>query len=196
MWNPAVLPEGWTLQDLLGEHSSAPFNPLLANAFFRAGEIEAWGRGIERIFDACKDAGTPEPQWRWTNNDLWTEFPFSAEYLEAINGRFGRKDGTEVLAKVSTEVTAPVTPEVTPEVRLLRVMVSASVPSWTRRALQEALGLSDDEHFRKTFLLPALAEGLIEMTIPDKPTSRLQQYRLTSTGRARLRALTTGGKPP
>ena len=103
MWNPAVLPEGWTLQDLLGEHSSAPFNPLLANAFFRAGEIEAWGRGIERIFDACKDAGTPEPQWRWTNNDLWMEFPFSAEYLEAIHGRFGRKEGAGVTPKVTSQ---------------------------------------------------------------------------------------------
>lgn len=30
-----------------------------ANAFFRAGEIETWGRGIQRIFDACENAGTP-----------------------------------------------------------------------------------------------------------------------------------------
>ena len=43
IWNPAVLPEGWTLAKLLGEHASSPFNPAIANAFFRAGEIEAWG---------------------------------------------------------------------------------------------------------------------------------------------------------
>jgi ATP-dependent DNA helicase RecG len=53
MWNPAVLPEGWTLDTLLGAHSSSPYNPAIANAFFRAGEIEAWGRGVERIFAAC-----------------------------------------------------------------------------------------------------------------------------------------------
>ena len=33
MWNPAVLPEGWTLDTLLGAHSSSPYNPAIANAF-------------------------------------------------------------------------------------------------------------------------------------------------------------------
>jgi ATP-dependent DNA helicase RecG len=51
IWNPAVLPEGWRLKDLLGEHASLPYNPHVANAFFRAGEIEAWGRGLQRIFE-------------------------------------------------------------------------------------------------------------------------------------------------
>jgi len=26
---------------------SNPHNPLIANAFFRSGQIEAWGRGLE-----------------------------------------------------------------------------------------------------------------------------------------------------
>lgn len=59
----------------------------------------------------------------------------------------------------------------------------------SRQALQTALGLKNDEHFRKSYLLPALEQGLIEMTIPDKPNSRLQKYRLTEAGRARLAAL-------
>lgn len=41
----------------------------------------------------------------------------------------------------------------------------------------------------------ALAGGLIEMAPPDKPTSRLQQYRLTAAGHTRLQALATRGKP-
>jgi hypothetical protein len=52
-----------------------------------------------------------------------------------------------------------------------------------REALQSALGLSDRKSFRERYLKPALANGLIEMTIPDKPNSRLQQYRLTDKGR-------------
>jgi len=56
------LPDGWTVQKLLGAHSSQPFNPAIAGAFFRASEIEAWGRGIQRIFGACRDADTPEPR--------------------------------------------------------------------------------------------------------------------------------------
>jgi len=49
--------------------------------------------------------------------------------------------------------------------------------------MQEALGLSDREHFRKAYLLPALELGMVEMTRPDKPQSRNQRYRLTEQGR-------------
>lgn len=47
--NGGVLPDGWTVETLLSSHRSFPYNPDIANAFFRSGEIEAWGRGIERI---------------------------------------------------------------------------------------------------------------------------------------------------
>ena len=168
IWNPIVMPEGWTLETLLGEHSSAPYNPTIANAFFRSGEIEAWGRGIQRIFEACHSAGTPEPQLRITGHDLWLEFPFSSEYLKAIS---------------APEVTPQVTPEVTPEVEKLLNVVSSEQ---SRRDLQDALGLRDDDHMRISYILPALAAGLLEMTLPDKPNSRLQKYRLTAKGRAWL----------
>jgi hypothetical protein len=46
------------------------------------------------------------------------------------------------------------------------------------------LGLRDRQHVRDHYVTPALEAGLIEMTIPDKPNSRLQKYRLTDAGRA------------
>jgi len=45
------------------------------------------------------------------------------------------------------------------------------------------LGLKSQANFRDRYLLPALAAGLVEMTIPEKPNSRLQKYRLTAQGR-------------
>lgn len=83
-----------------------------------------------------------------------------------------------ILDTVNTS-TPEVTQEVTPEVRLLSVLAS----EMTRQQLKEALGLKDDEHFRKAYLLPALDAGLIEMTIPNKPRSSKQKYRLTGKGR-------------
>jgi hypothetical protein len=53
-----------------------------------------------------------------------------------------------------------------------------------REQLQALLALQDRKSFRKRYLQPALAEGLIEYTRPDQPNSRLQQYRLTDLGRA------------
>jgi ATP-dependent DNA helicase RecG len=52
----------------------------------------------------------------------------------------------------------------------------------SRQELQTALDLSDAEHFRKAYLMPALGAGLIEMTIPEKPRSSRQRYRITSQG--------------
>lgn len=52
-----------------------------------------------------------------------------------------------------------------------------------RAALQSALVLSDRKSFRERYLKPTLTDGLIEMTLPDKPNSRLQKYRLTDKGR-------------
>ena len=72
--------------------------------------------------------------------------------------------------------------QVTPEVRLLQVMMG----EMTRQHLQEALGLKNRDHFNRSYLLPALQAGLIEMTIPDKPRSKNQRYRLTMAGREYL----------
>jgi len=74
--------------------------------------------------------------------------------------------------------------EVTGEVtRLLEVLVRGPL---ARKALQEALGLRHEDHFRAVYLVPALEQGLVEMTVPDKPNSRLQKYRLTAVGRVAL----------
>ena len=49
-------------------------------------------------------------------------------------------------------------------------------------------------HFLETYLNPALKAGLIEMTLPDKPTSRNQRYRRTSAGEALAHQLTEPSK--
>ena len=61
----------------------------------------------------------------------------------------------------------------------------------TKKHLRESLGLKNDSHFRKTYLRPALQAGLIEMTIPDKPRSSKQRYRLTPAGREYLKQIKT-----
>jgi hypothetical protein len=66
-----------------------------------------------------------------------------------------------------------------------------------RVEIQQELGLKHEEHFRKTYLLPALETGCVEMTIPGKPKSSQQRYRLTQKGRNVLDASSyVGGKHP
>lgn len=72
--NSSLLPFGWTAQTLLETHSSKPFNPDIARVFYRAGYIESWGRGIQKICDACKNLGTDEPVYIVHGEDIMVKF--------------------------------------------------------------------------------------------------------------------------
>lgn len=77
-----------------------------------------------------------------------------------------------------SQVSPQVTPQVTPQVELLLKVLEDSAQPLNREELQALLGLKDRKSFRERYLKPALDANLIEMTIPDKPNSRLQKYRL------------------
>ena len=53
-WNQGQLPDNWTVNKLAEKHSSIPYNPDIANTFYRAGIIEAWGQGTNKMINACK----------------------------------------------------------------------------------------------------------------------------------------------
>ena len=78
--NDCIFPGDWTLDDLMGKHRSRPYNPLIANTFFRAGFIEAWGRGIEKIKDSCKEAGNPIPEYTIKREDIMIMFKSLVSY--------------------------------------------------------------------------------------------------------------------
>lgn len=61
--NPGRLPDELTTDDLEIEHLSIPRNKLLADCFYKAGLIEAWGRGTLLIRNMCKTAGLPVPEF-------------------------------------------------------------------------------------------------------------------------------------
>lgn len=61
LWNEGVLPEDYTVETLLGKHTSRPRNPKMAQVFYRAGFIEAWGRGYEKIMKAFDKANLKRP---------------------------------------------------------------------------------------------------------------------------------------
>jgi ATP-dependent DNA helicase RecG len=94
------------------------------------------------------------------------------------------------LVKHAQEATDQVTTEVTTEVGRL---LGALQGTMARTTLQEAMGLKNAEHFRKAYLLPALTHGMVEMTLPDKPNSRNQRYRLSPRGQQWL--VSQGQKP-
>lgn len=87
IWNEGHLPENWTVSNLLKSHSSRLYNPDIANAFFRSGYVESWGRGISKMTEQCLAEGLPEPSYLVEGSDFWVVFKkdiYNTEYLESL----------------------------------------------------------------------------------------------------------------
>ncbi|GHT15788.1 hypothetical protein AGMMS4956_16550 [Bacteroidia bacterium] len=89
------------------------------------------------------------------------------------------QDTMQVTPQDTPQVTPQDTPQVTPQVVELVKILNAEM---NRQEIQSALKLLNRENFRLNYLKTALEQGVIEMTIPDKPNSKLQKYRLTPLG--------------
>ena len=89
--NDCVFPAGWTVETLLERHRSLPYNPNIANGFFRAGYVETWGRGIEKICEACEKHGVPMPEYTLHPEDIMIKFTalYKAKIPNRQNGGLG-----------------------------------------------------------------------------------------------------------
>lgn len=86
LWNPGTLPDELNIEMLKGKHPSHPRNKNIADIFFKAGYIEAWGRGISMIMDTCRKAGLPEPTIEEIAGGMQITFlkNISGEYLKRL----------------------------------------------------------------------------------------------------------------
>ncbi len=86
-WNPGKLPEGWTVKTFREEHTSEPFNPLIARMFFWVGLVEEVGTGTNKIVNWCKEWGLPEADFEYIGNSIVLRFRkdiYTEEYLRNI----------------------------------------------------------------------------------------------------------------
>lgn len=146
-----------------------PKNPTPCRFMIQLGRYEELGSGVRRVHRYLPHYAPGAGQPVFEDSDMFTvRLPLAAAPARGIG---------------APEVTPEVAPEVTPEVlRMLAVMHG----EMGRREIQALLGLRDEKHFREAYQQVAVSQGLIEMTLPDKPRSRLQKYRLTERGRRLL----------
>ncbi len=88
LWNPGALPHELSIEQLKMKHASYPRNKNIADVFFKAGYIEAWGRGTNKIMEAFKVAGLPEPDFVEHAGGIQTIFLkdiYTEEYLRQFN---------------------------------------------------------------------------------------------------------------
>lgn len=124
---------------------------------------EGRSTGIPKILRVMRENGSPKPMFETDDEHSYflIRLPIHDTFL--VN----TQENTQVTVQVSTQDN-------------LIVGVLSELPnqSLTAKEIMEKLGLKNRSHFSKNYLKPALEQGLIEMTIPDKPNSRNQKYRL------------------
>lgn len=81
--NDCIFPDDWTAETLMQKHRSLPLNPDIANTFYRAGFIESWGRGIEKICTLCKNHNIPNPEYTVHGADIMMMFRVAESGLKS-----------------------------------------------------------------------------------------------------------------
>jgi ATP-dependent DNA helicase RecG len=147
IWNDGRLPENWTIDDLLKKHSSRPYNPLIANTFFRAGLVEAWGRGIEKVIHECIEHGCPEPNFDYRESGLMVEFKARAGVIQK---------------QVAPEMTPEMTPENRSETSIKILALVKDNPSITTVSMANKIGVGKSTILRHLEQLKA--QGIIKRT--------------------------------
>ena len=74
LWNNGELSQKLTLAKLKKTHSSYPRNELIADVFYKAAYIEAWGHGTVKMMEECKKAGLPEPLYEEESGGMLITF--------------------------------------------------------------------------------------------------------------------------
>lgn len=183
------LPTGVRPEMLAQDHKSKPRNPLIAGAFHRTGAIEVWGRGTNRVIDACRADGLADPIFSTEGGFVTVTFP--AQVVADVTRVASA--GTELVHDPNSDPAdpAPSRHQVGTKSALsqhqVRILEVAQLPK-TLAELMEASGRSDRTKFRHQVLRPLLDAGLLEMTVPEKPRSSNQKYRRTIAGKARCDA--------
>lgn len=162
--SPGGLPKGMTLADL--GRKSVRRNALIADLLHRIHFIEKAGTGVKRIRDEAREGGYPEPEWE-ANGFVTTIFRPNPEVRTAASRPESSRHQVGTKSALSRH-----------QVDILRnCLKEQSITD-----LMKIVSRSDRTKFRNQVLAPLLAEGLLEMTVPDKPRSSKQRYRLTRVG--------------
>ena len=177
--SPGGLPAGMTEAEL--GMKSVPRNPLLFGVLHRMDAVEHIGSGIRRIRDLCREWGVPAPVIDVSEH--WVTVTFRRPALDGEgSGATSKGPGRDQVGTKSGPSRD--------QVAILRKALSKRPMT----ELMEVVGRTNRTKFRNQVLRPLLEAGWIEMTIPDKPTSRKQRYRTTVAGRDVLVGVKGGGE--
>jgi ATP-dependent DNA helicase RecG len=164
--SPGGLPAGMTEADL--GIKSIPRNPLLFGMLFRMDAVEHIGSGIKRIRNLCREYGVAEPRMEVSEHWFTVIFPRPTATPETTGKAESRPESR---------------PESQPESLTNRILGLLGDEPLSKSDISARLGQKKVSGQLNKVIRTLLTNELIAFTIPEKPSSRLQKYRLTQTGK-------------
>lgn len=171
--SPGHLPDSLSVDDIRHGKTNRR-NPTLSEHAFRLLPYRGLGSGIPRALNEW-------PQIELIDEASGNQFTARVQRRQSQWAGAGERATDPVTGQVTGQVAGQVTGQVA------ALLVAIGEGSWSRKAIMEKLNLKGRDNFEKLYLAPALTAGLIERTLPEKPNSRLQQYRLSAQGKALLK---------
>ena len=171
--NPGILLPGMTIEDVK-QGVSRIRNRVIARVFRELDLIEQWGSGFRRILKDAEELGLPQPEII----EIGMRVRFTVYLAESI-----AVPTESYLAKDQAGVQSPTQSPTQSDNPILKLLLSLQDGEKSSSELRNILKIKHRPTFRDNYLHPALDAEFIEMTIPEKPTSRLQKYRLTPKGK-------------
>jgi len=151
------------------EHLTEPRNPVIAKVFRLLGWADRSGSGIEKITKGWMSMGYDKPIFQddKTVNMFEVIFPLAK-----------KEDRTAQVPHKYRTSTAQVPHK-------SDVLQFCAEPHSFKEIMSQ-LGLKHRVHVLREYIQPLVEEGLLALTIPDKPKSSLQKYVTTDQGRNSL----------
>jgi ATP-dependent DNA helicase RecG len=141
IYNNCQIPNDIEPKSLLRGIRSIPHNPLIAGVFFRSGQVEAWGRGIEKMINGCLADGLPAPEFEILPN------VFSITFRVRNNDRKEIPDDGDVNGDVNGDVKAFKTKiiELILEDSHISILQIADILKTTKRRVERQINLLKEE---------------------------------------------------
>lgn len=152
-------------------------NRRIGDLFKELDFTEGRGTGVPKMRRALKANGSPEPIFSTNEARVYfaTEIRIHPEFLEDITDDRDH-DGTMMGPRWDHDGTM-----IDLDKDMLKMLEICQEPQHIQ-VLMDAFNWSHRTKFRNKFISPLLDNGLLEMTLPDKPKSKLQKYKTTNLG--------------
>ena len=169
--SPGILVPGMTIEEMRQGVSNLR-NRVIARVFRELGLIEQWGSGVRRMFREASELGLPEPVIEEIGMHLRITVFIGQNRLMKTSAKSGVESGVESEDGPSVSW------------RVLHVLKEGTPLS--KIEIAKALGRTRPNRYLDESMRRLIAADEVAYTLPEKPNSRLQKYRLTEKGKARL----------